>query len=98
MLPVRVTPRAAAEIERAAAWWLSNRSNAPGAIREELSDVFDLLSRHPHIGARALSPKLSGVRRIYLNRVGYFLYYRVTSSQLEVLAFWHSRRKGPPRL
>jgi plasmid stabilization system protein ParE len=98
MLPIKVTRRAEAEIERAASWWLANRSAAPEALREDLSRALDLISRQPLIGSAATNTKLPGVRRVYLSRVRYFLYYRVTTEpqQVEVLALWHaSRGKGP---
>jgi hypothetical protein len=34
-LPIKVSPRAAAQIETAASWWEKNRPAAPGAIRDE---------------------------------------------------------------
>jgi plasmid stabilization system protein ParE len=50
-------------------------------------------------GARARNVALSGVRRLHLARVRYYIYYRVLSDpdRVEVLAFWHgSRGEGPP--
>jgi hypothetical protein len=58
-----------------------------------------MLARTPRIGRRARKTKTRNVRQVYLRRVGYFIYYRVIGSppQLQILAFWHSRRgKGPP--
>jgi plasmid stabilization system protein ParE len=98
MLPIKVTRRAEGEIARASNWWLANRPAAPEALREDLGRAFDLISRQPGIGSVAMNTKLRGVRRVYLSRVRYFLYYRVTASpeQVEVLALWHaSRGKGP---
>jgi plasmid stabilization system protein ParE len=98
MLPVKITRRAATQIQEAASWWLANRPKAPEAFQEELRRGFSLISQQPGVGARATNVKLEGVRRIYLSRVRYFLYYRVRSEQLEVLALWHaSRGKGPFR-
>jgi len=97
MLPIKVTRRAEAEIERAASWWVANRPAAPEALREDVGRAFDLISRQPGIGSVAMNKRLQGVRRIYLSRVRYYLYYRVTTSpqQVEVLALWHaSRGKG----
>ena len=98
MLPIRVTRRAAAQIQEAAAWWSANRLKAPEALKEELRRAFDLISQQPAIGARATNVKLEGVRRIYLSRVRYFLYYRVRSTRIEVLAFWHASRGSGPAL
>ncbi len=58
-----------------------------------------MLVLNPNIGRRATNTRTPHVRQAYLPRVGYVVYYRVTSYPLvlEVMAFWHSRRgKGPP--
>jgi hypothetical protein len=36
------------------------------------------------------------VRRLFLNRVGYFIYYKAEAGDLRVLAFWHARRGNQP--
>lgn len=98
MLPVKITRRASGQIREAASWWLLNRPAAPGALREELSRAFDFISHHPDIGARATNVRLEDVRRIHLSRIHYFLYYRVRSTRIEVLSFWHSSRGQGPDL
>lgn len=96
MLPIKVTDGASTQIEEAADWWTANRPRAPEALDQELSGAFALLSHQPAVGARATNVRLPGVRRIYLSRVHYFLYYRLQSSHVEILALWHaSRGKGP---
>ena len=96
MLPIQITRRAAAQIREAASWWLANRPKAPEAFQEELRRGFDLISQQPAVGARATNVKLEGVHRIHLSRVRYYLYYRVRTARIEVLALWHaSRGKGP---
>jgi len=95
---IRVAQRAAREITEASKWWRENRPYAPDAIREELERAFDLISSQPNVGARAVNASLHGVRRVHLARVSYHLYYRVTSSAVEVLAFWHARRGSGPTL
>jgi plasmid stabilization system protein ParE len=92
VLPLKVTARADAEIQKAGAWWLANRDKAPQAFKEELERAFALLSQQPEVGAHATNTKLKGVRRIHLSRVRYFLHYRILPSQVEVLALWHSSR------
>jgi len=93
---LRVTKRAQAQIDRAALWWDENRQGAPGAFDEDLAEAFSLLNTEPKIGAPALNVRTQGVRRLHLARIHYYLYYRVRSGQVEVLAFWHtSRGRGP---
>jgi hypothetical protein len=38
------------------------------------------------------------VRRLFLSRVGYFVYYKAEGGFLHVLAFWHSSRENQPVL
>ena len=97
-LAIRVTQRAAREIDEAFDWWRKNRPDAPDAIREELERGFALISSHPNVGARAVNTSLRGVRRVHLARIQYHLYYRTTPSAIDVLAFWHAKRGSKPTL
>jgi plasmid stabilization system protein ParE len=96
--PIKIVPRAAREIAEAWDWWQANRQAAPTALDEELRRAFALISEQPSVGARALNTKLGGVRRVYLSRVHYHLYYRFRSETeiIEVLALWHASRGSGP--
>jgi plasmid stabilization system protein ParE len=96
--PVRIeiTDNAQAQISTAAAWWAKNRPAAPDAIRDELDRILDLLRMEPAIGPIARRATLSGVRRVTLSRVRYYVYYRVADNALQVLAFWHTSRGSEP--
>jgi len=54
------------------------------------------LAQQPGIGAEYEGSRTPGVRRLFLNRVGYFLYYKAEAGELKVLAFWHSSREHQP--
>ena len=96
MLPVKATPIADGQIQKAARWWLAHRDKTPNAFKEELERGLALISQRPDVGAIATNVKLKSVRRIHLSRIRYFLYYRAMSDHVEVLALWHSSRlKGP---
>lgn len=97
-MEVQVTKRAQAHIDRAALWWDQNRPLAPEALDDELAEAFSLLSAEPGIGAPALNVRTTGVRRVHLARVHYYLYYRVRGSRVEVLALWHTSRGAGPFL
>ena len=97
-LRARFKPRAQREIERAAEWWSINRLAAPGAVRMDLEAALALLIEEPGIGTKVETPRTEVVRRLYLPRVGYYIYYRVRGNFLEVVAFWHSRRGVGPSL
>ena len=95
-LVVRIKSRAQREIEKVAEWWAENRLAAPGAVREDIEAALALLVEEPGIGTKVETSRVDVVRRLYLGRIRYFLYYRVRGAHLEVVAFWHaSRGEGP---
>lgn len=95
-LVVRIKPRAQGQIEKAAEWWAENRPAAPGAIRSDLKAALDALVEQPGIGTRVETSRAQEVRRLYLTRVRYFVYYRIKERSLEVVAFWHASRETGP--
>jgi plasmid stabilization system protein ParE len=95
-LRVKISSRAATEVRRAASWWSANRPAAPGAIGLDFAAALGLLAEQPGIGARYSGARVPGVRRLFLSRVGYFIYYHADATELKVLSFWHaSRAHGP---
>jgi plasmid stabilization system protein ParE len=95
-LKVEVLRSANRQIAEASAWWKANRTKAPNAFREEITAAFDLLARQPDIGVRIAG--FEGVRRIHLNRIHYYLYYRVSAQVVEIVALWHTSRGDHPIL
>jgi len=95
-LRVRISARASAEVRRAAEWWLVHRPAAPGAIGTDFAEAIALLSEQPGIGATYAGTRAPGVRRLFLSRVGYFIYYTASTTDLNVLAFWHASREHQP--
>jgi len=96
MRSIVVTRRARRQLERASEWWLSNRDKAPEAFDEDVTAGFDAITKNPSI-----YPSFDvrrGIRRIMLDRIRYYLYYRVNANgDVEVLSVWHASRR-PPRL
>ena len=95
-LELYITRRAAREIERVVEWWAANRPAAPGAVRQDLEAAVKLLLVQPDIGARVEEESSPDVRRFHLDRVRYWVYYRVRRNRLEVLSVWHSSRGSGP--
>jgi len=93
-----VTPRAAGQIERAAQWWAENRPAAPDAIADDFEEAKSLLAVQPGVGAKSSSARFPDLRRLYLSRVRYHVYYRVAPGKVVVLAFWHASRGTGPKL
>ena len=97
-LPYRIKARAKCEIERAAAWWSENRRAAPGAVRLDVEQAIEMLCAQPGLGTRVETGRSPQIRRLFLDRTGYFLYYRVNRGALEVISVWHSSRERGPSL
>jgi plasmid stabilization system protein ParE len=97
-LVVRIKPRALRELERVAEWWAENRPAALGAVRKDVEAALALLVEEPGIGTKIETARSDSVRRLYLARIRYFVYYRVSGQFLDVVAFWHSSREAGPSL
>ena len=97
-LRVRIAARAVNQVRKASEWWSENRPNAPGAIATDFGEAVALLAEQPGIGAKYDGSRTVGVRRLFLSRVGYFIYYKAEKGFLLVLAFWHASREHQPYL
>lgn len=91
-----ITPRAAREIRRAAEWWSVNRLDAPGAVRADLEATLAILREQPGIGGEVENASSPDVQRFYLDRVKFWVYYRVRRDELQVLSLWHASRGTDP--
>lgn len=98
MFDVEVTPRAAIQLAAAAIWWSKNRPAAPDAIRIDFQEATLLLASQPGVGATSSTPRYPGLRRIYLSRVRYHIYYQVQGEKVVIVAFWHASRGSGPGL
>ncbi len=94
---IRISNAAAAQIDVASAWWRKHRDKAPDAFDEDIDDALQLLRSEPGIGS-AVRGRRAGIRRLWLDRIRYFIYYRELEPDLiEILAVWHGSRKSQPR-
>lgn len=95
----KVGRRADQQIRAAAEWWIANRSKAPELFAEDLESALALIDELPNAGESVRHARITGLRRVLLGRVQYFLYYTVSvdAGVVEVLALWHtSRGRMPP--
>jgi len=65
-------------------------------LEEELREIFELLLETPGIGVLVPTRKRKFMRRIYLPRTRYYIYYLNSAPGIEILALWHASRR-PPR-
>ena len=97
-LKIKASHQVLAQVEVAAEWWAQNRHDAPNAVHNDLAEILSLLCEHPGVGTPSNSYRIKGLRRVFLSRIRYYVYYRETGEVLEVLAFWHASRGQPPRI
>lgn len=97
MRRVVVTVRAQRQFDAAFKWWLRNRDKAPDAFLADFAELLVAIAENPAIGPIART-RQRNVRKILMQRVRYYLYYRVVSDDaVEIIALWHASRR-PPQL
>ncbi|HYI11347.1 MAG TPA: type II toxin-antitoxin system RelE/ParE family toxin [Thermoanaerobaculia bacterium] len=97
MREVVIMPRAQRQYDAASRWWLTHRSKAPDAFQEDFLDGLARLTENASIGSIVVRKSRFTVRRLYLERVQYFVYYRVRDEAIEVVSVWHASRGSRPR-
>jgi len=97
-LELFISRRAAAEVDRIAGWWAANRPAAPGAVRRDLEAAFALIVEQPGMGGEVTDASSTDVRRFHVDRIRYWIYYRVRGKRLEVVSVWHSSRGTNPTI
>jgi plasmid stabilization system protein ParE len=93
---LRVTKRAHDAIRRLRLWWVENRPAAPNAPAEDIDAALELLLEQPGIGQAVPQASRADTRRLFLDRLSSWLYYRATDKTLTLLTIWHTSRGRPP--
>ena len=94
---VRFTLTAQRHVAREETWWLENR-DYPEAFAQELEQALKIVALLPGAGTVYAASPVSGVRRVYLRRVGLHLYYTFDDDTVLVRALWRARRERGPEL
>ena len=101
MRPYRlvVAGRARLAIDRASAWWKTNRTSAPDLFAFELTSAFELIVTAP-AGGEPWPSHTPGVRRWLLPRTRYHIYYvaDATETLVTVRMLWYAGRQRGPKL
>ena len=95
---IRFSRRGWREIERASTWWRRHRPKAPDAFDTDVDEAIDRIRTNPLTGTRVRAKRI-GVRALWLERIGYLIYYvEAPNGVIEILALWHASRGSRPRL
>jgi toxin ParE1/3/4 len=87
---LRVTKRAATQIEEALEYIETDSPQGANHVRERIQTLLRLLTQHPYAGQ---ATELPGVRRLTLSPYPYLLFYRVTDDEVIVQRMRHTSRK-----
>jgi plasmid stabilization system protein ParE len=91
---LRVTKRAATQIEKALDYIEAESLHGANRMRERISTLFLLLSEHPYAGQ---ATELPGVRRLALSPHSYLIFYRVANDEVIIQRLRHTSRRPLPR-
>ncbi len=100
MTSIRFAARADRVAARIDEWWRQHRPAAANLFADELAEAVLLLEQSPGVGVRYRSVGGRDVRRVYLLRTRYHVYYWHDSGaeRVEVIAIWSAQRGHGPRL
>jgi toxin ParE1/3/4 len=87
---LRVTRRAATQIERALDYIEAESPQGANRVRERIQTLFLLLAQHPYAGQ---ATDLPGVRRLSVSPYPYLIFYRVTDDEVIIQRMRHTSRR-----
>jgi hypothetical protein len=93
---VRFTATAQQHVHREKAWWSENRIHEDVFVAE-LEEALRLIAILPGAGKSYPEARVSGLRRIYLEKIDRHLYYTFDAHEVIVRALWGARRRHGPR-
>jgi toxin ParE1/3/4 len=88
---LRVTRRAATQIEKALDYIEAESPQGANRMRERIQTLFLLLAHHPYAGQ---ATDLPGVRRLVVSPYPYLIFYRVTDNEVIVQRMRHTSRRS----
>ena len=92
---VQFTATARRHVLRERDWWVRNRDHAE-LFTSDLERTVDLIARLP--GASASYPRVPGVRRVFVERLGVHVYFTNDGDTVVIRAVWGTSRRRGPRL
>lgn len=95
---VRVAPDAATEIDRIDEWWRQHRHKSPDLFIRELRAALSRIADLPSAGRPSKQSQIPNVRRVLLPKTRFYLYYRFSDAEVQVLVIWSARHDREPPL
>ena len=93
---IEFTHLAERQLIAAGVWWRRNRDKAPDAFDEEMKSALLYLSENLSSSTAYRHARRSNVRRYLIERIRYYIYFRVIGDKIQVLRIWQTSRR-PPR-
>jgi plasmid stabilization system protein ParE len=95
-----IVPEAEEQLRQVHLWWLENMEGAPSMFLDEFESLTALLRDASSIGQPFRRATRPGIRRLYMPRSKYWIYYVHNSERsiVSILAVWSTRRGSAPRL
>jgi plasmid stabilization system protein ParE len=95
---IEVKPLAERQLVAAYRWWRKHRDKAPEALEEDFAEALRRIGDSPGIGKFVKRQRGGIVRRYLMERVRYYLFYRINpTGDIDILQLWHSSRRPPKR-
>jgi toxin ParE1/3/4 len=92
--PVRFAREARAEVQEAARWYGRQRPELRAEFLEAVDEVLERLVRlSRHLGAPPGIDPVLGVKRVFMNRFPYSVYFIELPTRFRILAFAHAHRE-----
>ncbi|HWB29694.1 MAG TPA: hypothetical protein VG736_04260 [Vicinamibacterales bacterium] len=92
---VRFTETASRHVEHERTWWLEHRDYLD-LFAADLESAVRLLAVLPSVGTPYTQADISGLRRLYLEKITCHLYYTFDDDIVIVRALWGARRERGP--
>ena len=95
---IEIKPLAERQLVAAYRWWRKHRDKAPEALEDDFAEALRRIGESPRTGQFVKHQRDGVVRRYVMERVRYYLFYRVRpNGDIDVLQLWHTSRRPPKR-
>lgn len=97
-MQIDIKPLAERQLVAAYPWWSKHRDKAPDALEEDFAEALKRIGELPRTGKFVRHQRDGVVRRYLMERVRYYLFYRVNANgDIDILQLWHTSRRPPKR-